>query len=77
MKDVLVFLGWVLVFKCLFDYLDYLRKNARNKHEALEAELKLVRAKRALLVREAWERHCRRKERYYQTDNKGDKCETS
>lgn len=61
-KQTIVFVVLVLIFKKLFDMLDQIRDNYRRKHEVLKTELELVRAKRALLVRQAWEHHQQRKE---------------
>lgn len=61
-KQTIVFVVLVLIFKKLFDMLDQIRDNHRKKHDLLQMQLNMSRAKRALLVRQAWERHQKRKE---------------
>lgn len=70
--QIIGFIVLALIFKKLFDTVDQIRDNHRKKHAILKTELEVARARRALLVRLAWERHQLRKEqqRYY-TDDMG------
>lgn len=65
--QIIGFVILALIFKKLFDTVDQIRDNHRKKHAILKTELEVARARRALLVRLAWERHQLRKEqqRYY------------
>ena len=66
-KQTIVFVVLVLIFKKLFDMLDQIRDNHRRKQQLLEMKILYARTERALLVRQAWGRHQMRKDRrrYY------------
>lgn len=61
--QIVGFIVMILIFRKLFDMLDQIGDNHRRKQQLLEMKILYARAERALLVRQAWERHQLRKEK--------------